>query len=144
MTVHLGRTLHNGIADLAISLIGVNHVLDDKGHAHFMRTREEMLEKPLAEVFKEEDLKWDNEIRNLWRSAAELLDLNGPLEQVGPFVMGRELSNTDFVIASLVLWLRRGEGDEGHRWRQLSEWDGGRWGLVWKAIEEMETKSTEI
>ncbi|CUA73388.1 hypothetical protein RSOLAG22IIIB_05278 [Rhizoctonia solani] len=140
----LGRTVHNALADLAIALIGVNHVLDDKGHDHFMRTREEMLGKPLVEVLKEEDLKWSTEIRSAWATAGQLLDTNGPMDQVGPFVLGKQISNADFMIAGMLVWLRRGEGPEGWRWKELSEWDGGRWGKIWEAVEELEAKSTQV
>ncbi|KAG8763651.1 hypothetical protein FRC11_014628 [Ceratobasidium sp. 423] len=144
MATTLGRTAYNAIADTAIALIGTNHLLDDRGHEYFMRTREEMFEKPLAEVLKEEDPKWSTEIRTAWATAGKLLDSNGPMDQVGPFVLGKQISDADFMIGGMLIWLRRGEGPEGHRWKELFEWDGGRWGKIWKAIEELEVRSTEV
>ncbi|CAE6507750.1 unnamed protein product [Rhizoctonia solani] len=145
MVASLGRTAYNAIADTAIALIGTNHILDDRGHDYFMRTREEeVFGKPLAEVLKEEDAKWSTEIRSGWATAGKLLDSNGPMDQVGPFVLGKQISNADFMIGGMLLWLHRAEGPEGHRWKELFEWDGGRWGKIWKAIEEIEAKSTEV
>ncbi|KDN44204.1 hypothetical protein RSAG8_05677, partial [Rhizoctonia solani AG-8 WAC10335] len=144
MTASIGRTAYSALADLAIALIGVNHVLDDRGHEYFMRTREENFGKPLAEVLKEEDLKWSTEIKSAWATAGKLLDTNGPMDQVGPFVLGKQISDADFLIGGLLIWLRRGEGPEGHRWKELIEWDGGRWGQIWKAVEELEARSTEV
>ncbi|CAE6478557.1 unnamed protein product [Rhizoctonia solani] len=140
----IGRTAYNDIADLAISLIGTNHILDDRGHEYFMRTREEMYGKPLAEVRKEEEAKWSTEIKSAWAMVGKWLDANGPMDRVGPFVLGKQISDADFLIGALVLWLRRGEGPEGHLWKELLEWDGGRWGKVWNAIEGIEARSTEV
>ncbi|KAF8734036.1 glutathione s-transferase, partial [Rhizoctonia solani] len=144
MSATIGRTAYNAIADTAIALIGTNHILDDRGHEYFMRTREEGFGKPLVELLKEEEPKWSTEIREAWATLGKLLDLNGPMDQVGPFVLGKEISNADFMIAGVLVWLRRAEGPEGHRWKELFEWDGGRWAKIWQAIEELETKSTEV
>ncbi|CEL55509.1 hypothetical protein RSOLAG1IB_01521 [Rhizoctonia solani AG-1 IB] len=140
----LVRTIYNTIADTAIALIGTNHILDDRGHEYFIRTREEDFGKPLAEVLKEEDPKWSTEIRRSWVLVGRVLDFNGPIDQAGPFVLGKQISDPDFVIAGVLIWLRRAEGPEGHRWKELLEWDEGRWGKIWQAIEELEAKSTEV
>jgi hypothetical protein len=138
------RTVHYHLCDVAIPLIGLEHILDDRGHEYFVRTREVMYGKPLDQVLKEADGTWSTEVRNSWSTLGEILDLNGPMEQAGPLVMGKEVSYSDFIIAGLILWLQRGEGGDGRRWKELSEWDGGRWGLIWKEIEKLETKSTEV
>ncbi|CAE7123601.1 unnamed protein product [Rhizoctonia solani] len=145
MVATIGRTAYSALADTAIALIGVNHVLDDRGHEYFMRTREEIVfEKPLAEVLKEEEPKWSTEIKSAWATAGKLLDTNGPMDQVGPFVLGKQISDADFMIGGMLIWLRRAEGPGGHRWKEVSEWDGGRWAKIWEAIEEMEARSTEV
>jgi hypothetical protein len=140
----LVRTIYNTIAHTAIALIGTNHILDDRGHEYYIRTREEDFGKPLAEVLKEEDPKWSTEIRRSWVLVGRVLDFNGPIDQAGPFVLGKQISDPDFVIAGVLIWLRRAEGAEGHRWKELLEWDEGRWGKIWQAIEELEAKSTEV
>jgi glutathione S-transferase len=144
MTTALSRTVHSALCDLAISLIGVNHVLDDRGHEYFIRTREAMFKKPLAEVLQEEDSKWSTDIKTAWLTIGQMLDINGPMQEVGPFVMGKQVSYSDFIIAGLLIWLRRGEGIEGRRWKEVFDWDNGRWGAIWKEVEIMEAKSTEV
>ncbi|CAE6379976.1 unnamed protein product [Rhizoctonia solani] len=144
MYLFLGRSVHSITADTAIALIGTNHILDDRGHEYFIRTREENFGKPLAEVLKEEESKWSTEIRESWATAGKLLDANGPMDQVGPFVLGKQISDADFMIAGILIWVRRAEGPEGHRWKELLEWDGGRWGKIWQASQELEAKSTEV
>ncbi|KAF8604213.1 hypothetical protein BDV93DRAFT_522663 [Ceratobasidium sp. AG-I] len=137
-------TAHNLICDLAIPLIGLEHMLDDRGHEYFVRTREEMYEKPLTQVLEEAKAIWSTDVRKAWKTIGDMLDANGPMEQAGLFVMGKEMSYSDFIIAGLVLWLQRGEGREGPHYKELLEWDGGRWGLIWKEIEKLEAKSTEV
>ena len=144
MIRQIGLTAHNLLCDLAVPLIGLEHMLDDRGHEYFVRTREEMYEKPLAQVLEEAKAIWSTDIRKAWKTIGEMLDANGPMEQVGLFVMGKEMSYSDFIIAGLILWLRRAEGSEGPHYKELLEWDGGRWGLIWKEIEKLETKSTEV
>lgn len=145
MVLQLGRTVHYHLCDLAISFIGLHHVLDDRGHDYYMRTREEIVfEKPLAEVLEESKAVWSTDTRGAWKTIGEILDTNGPMEDVGVFAMGKEMSYSDFVIGGLILWLQRGEGPDGQHLKELLEWDGGRWGLMWKGIEKLETKSTEV
>ncbi|KAG8731893.1 hypothetical protein FRC12_019518 [Ceratobasidium sp. 428] len=144
MVSHLASTVHNHLCDIAIPLIGLEHVLDEKGHTHFVKTREVMFGKPLDEVLKEADTTWMTDVRNSWSNLGEMLDLNGPMEGVGPFVMGKNMSYSDFIIAGLMLWLRRGEGTDGRRCKELFTWDGGRWALIWNEIEKVEAKSTEV
>ncbi|KAG9126844.1 hypothetical protein FRC07_001745 [Ceratobasidium sp. 392] len=135
--------LHNHVCDVAVPLIATEHILDDKGHEYFMKTREEMYGKPMSEVLKEAEGIWLTDVRSSWSSLGDILNMNGPVEQVGPFVMGKNMSYSDFIIAGLMLWLRRAEGANGRCCKELFTWDGGRWGLIWNEIEKLEGKSTE-
>ena len=144
MIIQLSRTVHQHLRGLAISLIGLEHVLDDRGHDHYMQTREESFGKPLTQLLEESKVVWSSDTRGAWKTIGEMLDANGPMEQAGLFVMGKEMSYSDFVIAGLILWLQRAEGPEGQHYKELLEWDGGRWGLIWNEIEKLETKSTEV
>lgn len=145
MILQVCNPLHNQTCDLAAALVGVNHLLDDRGHEYFMRTREEVVfEKPLAEVLEESKAVWSTDTRGAWKTMGEILDINGPMEQVGVFAMGKQMSYLDFVIGGLILWLQRAEGPDAHYTKELLEWDRGRWGLIWKEIENLETRSTEV
>ncbi|KAG9120807.1 hypothetical protein FRC07_003545 [Ceratobasidium sp. 392] len=129
---------------VAVPLIATKHMLDDKGHEYFLKTRGEMFDKPMEEALKDTDGIWLADVRNSWSSIGEILDMNGPIEQVGPFVMGKYMSYSDFAIAGLILWLRRAEGADSRRCKELFTWSGGRWELIWNEIEKLEGKSTQV
>ncbi|QRV89851.1 glutathione S-transferase [Ceratobasidium sp. AG-Ba] len=143
-TIFIGRTVHNQISDVTIALVGLERILDDRGHEYFIRTREADYEKPLSDVLKEADETWTTDIRKSWSLLAETLDMAGPMDEVGLYMMGKQMSYVDFVIAGIMLWLRRSDGVDGRRCKDLFTWDGGRWALLWNEIERLEAKSTEV
>ncbi|QRV89913.1 glutathione S-transferase [Ceratobasidium sp. AG-Ba] len=144
MALQLDRTVEEHLANIAVPLVALERVLDDRGHEHFVKTREAIYKRPLAEVLERADGVWTTNVRNSWSSLADNLDMNGPMAEVGPYVMGKSMSYSDFYIAGIILWLRRGEGVNGWRCKELLAWDEGRWGLLWGEVEKLETKSTEI
>ncbi|KAG8746506.1 hypothetical protein FRC10_004640 [Ceratobasidium sp. 414] len=130
------------LAPFALPLVAGPGFLDDRGREYFLRTREQRL-KVLEDPAETGSKKW-GEIHDKWDAFGKQLDYNsGPGEQ-GPFVMGNEMSFMDFAIGGMFHWLRRAEGGDMPRWKDMSEWQGGRWARLWAEIEKLEKASTEV
>ncbi|KAG8682625.1 hypothetical protein FRC09_016637 [Ceratobasidium sp. 395] len=130
------------LAPFALPPIAKPGFLDDRGCEYFARTREPRLKK-FEDPAESGSKKW-GEIHDKWEAFGKQLDYNkGPSED-GPFVMGSQISFTDFAIGGFVHWLRRAEGGDMSWWKNMAEWQGGRWGRHWAEIERLEKTSTEV
>lgn len=56
----------------------------------------------------------------------------------GPFIMGREVSFLDFVVASHVLTTKDLLGEKSKEWIDMKTWNGGRWVKILKSVEKYE------
>jgi glutathione S-transferase len=112
--------------------------LDDRGREYFLRTRGDIL-KQLPEQRGIGSKMW-GEIHDKWDQCGSILDLN----EEGPFVTGKQISFTDFAIGGIIFFLRRVEGGEMLMWKNIAEWQGGRWARIWAEIEKLEKDSTEV
>lgn len=130
------------IAPIALQLTARAGFLDERSHEYFNRTRADRL-KSFAVMTQSESKLW-GEIHDKWDEFGKQLDLNnGPNEQ-GPFVMGKQMSFTDFAIGGMIHWLRRVDGEDAPRWKNMAEWQGGRWARLWAEIEKLEKNSPEV
>ncbi|KAF8688972.1 Glutathione S-transferase, N-terminal domain, partial [Rhizoctonia solani] len=118
----------------------VLHIMDERSIEYMRRTRGPRL-IPLSEVEAAE--KW-REAKERFTGLAESLALNDETGSVGPFMMGDHVSFSDFVLAGIFYWIRSVEGPGSIRLKELLEWDDGRWERLWKAIQEIENKSSEV
>lgn len=130
------------LLQVANPLVAKPGFLDEKGREYFLRTRESWF-GDLGEIAKAGPEKWE-EVRKKWDSFGPTFQLNQGAKEDGPFVMGSRPSFTDFAIGGLMFWLRRVEGGEMTRWREVAEWHGGRWGRLWAELESIERSSTRV
>ncbi|CAE6461118.1 unnamed protein product [Rhizoctonia solani] len=112
--------------------------LDERGREYFSKTREEYMKQIPAETGI--GSKFWGDAHEKWKWFGEMLDLN----EEGPFVTGKQISFTDFVIGGIIFFLRRVEGGDMPMWNAMAEWQGGRWAGLWAEIEKLEKDSTEI
>ncbi|KAJ1307246.1 hypothetical protein OPQ81_001359 [Rhizoctonia solani] len=118
----------------------VPRILDARSAEYMRRTRGARL-TPLSESEAAE--KW-KEAREIFSGLAQSLALNDETGAVGPFMMGDRVSFVDFALAGAIYWIRNVEGPDSVRLKEMLEWDDGRWDKHWKAIQEIENKSSEI
>ncbi|KAH7342055.1 hypothetical protein B0J17DRAFT_715195 [Rhizoctonia solani] len=111
--------------------------LDERGREYFLRTRETYL-KQTADTSVGSKF-WDD-LHEKWKWFGEVLDLN----EEGPFVMGKQVSFTDFAIGGIIFFVRRVEGGDMQMWNTISVWQGGRWAQLWAEIEKLEKDSSEV
>ncbi|EUC65049.1 glutathione S-transferase, partial [Rhizoctonia solani AG-3 Rhs1AP] len=115
-------------------------ILDPRSAEYIHRTRGARL-TPLSE--DEANAKWKEAQDNL-TGLAQSLAFNDETGAVGPFMMGDRVSFADFALAGVFYWIRNVEGPDSIRLKEMFEWDGGRWEKHWKAVEEIENKSSEV
>lgn len=126
---------------VALPLVARPGFLDDRGCEYFCRTRKVDINK-LSDLTEAGSKKW-SAIRELWDDFGKQLDVNVGIEE-GPFVMGKQMSFIDFAIGGMFHWIRRAEGGEMLRWKDMAQWQGGRWARLWAEIEKLEKNSTEL
>jgi len=94
--------------------------------AYFRRTREAKFGKKLEE-FAPPGPQRDN----IWRQAQEAFGVvDSWLEKNGKekkYVMGDVISYADITIAASLLWCKRVSGPHSQEWKDIEEWQGGRW-----------------
>ncbi|KAJ1307256.1 hypothetical protein OPQ81_001369 [Rhizoctonia solani] len=112
--------------------------LDKRGREYFLKTREGVFNQ-LPDDTSIGSKFW-GDAHEKWKWFGEVLDLN----EEGPFVTGRQPSFTDFVIGGIFFFMRRVEGGEMRMWKEVAEWQGGRWAHLWTEIEKLEKDSTEV
>ncbi|CAE6461127.1 unnamed protein product [Rhizoctonia solani] len=112
--------------------------LDERGREHFLKTRTQVF-KELPANANIGSTYW-GDVYEKWKWFGEILDLN----EEGPFVMGKQISFTDFAVGGIISSLRRVEGGGMRIWSAIAEWQGGRWARLWAEIEKLEKGSTEV
>lgn len=60
-------------------------------------------------------------------------------DEIGPYFMGDEISWVDIVMTSYFAWLRVTFGEDGTRFRDIMEWDGGRWQRLYRDLQKFAT-----
>ncbi|EUC65050.1 glutathione S-transferase, partial [Rhizoctonia solani AG-3 Rhs1AP] len=118
----------------------IPRILDPRSVEYVRRTRGARL-NPLSE--DEAAAKWKAARDNL-TGLAQSLAFNDETGAVGPFMMGDRVSFADFALAGVFYWIRNVEGPDSIRLKEMFEWDGGRWEKHWKAVQEIENKSSEV
>ncbi|CAE7232118.1 unnamed protein product [Rhizoctonia solani] len=118
----------------------VPRILDPRSVEYMHRTRAARL-APLSE--DEAAAKW-KDAQERFTGLAQSLSLNDETGAPGPFMMGGRVSFADFALAGVFYWIKNVEGPDSVRLKEMFEWDGGRWGKHWKAIQEIDHKSSEV
>lgn len=115
--------------------------LDARSAEYWYRTRGDRF-KPLSE--DEIATKWEV-VREKWSALGASLDFNQGTSHDGPFVMGKQISFVDFAVGGEIYFLLKVEGKDSARFKEILEWQGGRWKALWDRIVELETTgSTQL
>ncbi|KAG6807307.1 hypothetical protein H0H93_001751, partial [Arthromyces matolae] len=111
-------------------------VLNPASQDYFRRTREKVfggkkLEDitPTGDVDREEwdKLKAGFDVINAWWEKAE-----------GPFLLGEKPAFVDFAVAALLQNVKQVFGIRSSQWKDISSWNGGRWGELVTRLQEYE------
>jgi glutathione S-transferase len=114
-------------------------LLDERGQEYFARTRGAIFGTGLPKLLESAAENW-SAAEARWDKISEVFDLN----QGGPFVMGHQISFTDFVIGGVIHCLQKAEGGEMTYWKKMAKWHGGRWATLWEEIAKLEADSSEV
>ncbi|KAG8680917.1 hypothetical protein FRC11_001823 [Ceratobasidium sp. 423] len=116
------------------------HLVDARSVEYLNRTIGELLQ-PLPDDVAAQ--KW-GEAHEKFVAFTKSVQLNDGTEDGGPFIMGKTVSFLDFIVGGFVQWIKKIEGEDSARLKELLEWEGGRWGKHWQAIQGIENKSSQL
>ncbi|KAF6754142.1 hypothetical protein DFP72DRAFT_990594 [Ephemerocybe angulata] len=57
------------------------------------------------------------------------------LERQGPFIGGEKLTYLDAALGGVFSWMESVFGEDSAEWKQVTEWNNGRWGRLYKNIK---------
>ncbi|KAF6745017.1 hypothetical protein DFP72DRAFT_1051592 [Ephemerocybe angulata] len=57
------------------------------------------------------------------------------LKQQGPFIGGEKLTYVDAALGAVFHWMENLFGEDSAEWKQVTEWNNGRWGRLYKNIK---------
>ncbi|KAH7342057.1 hypothetical protein B0J17DRAFT_746273 [Rhizoctonia solani] len=120
-----------------IPLIARPGFFDEHSREYFLRTRETYFKQTVDTSIGS---KFCGELHKKWDWFGEVPDLN----EKGQFVMGKQVSFTDFAIGGIIFFVRRVEGGDMQIWKAIAEWQAGRWARHWAEIEQLEKNSSEV
>ncbi|KAF8625943.1 hypothetical protein AX17_006669 [Amanita inopinata Kibby_2008] len=113
--------------------------LNPTSQEFFRRTREEWYKKKIEDMepkgAAEAEAAW-----NVLKQGYNKLDRAWQLSEglAGPYVMGNTLSFTDITVVSWTLWLRNIFGKDSQRWKDITDWNDGRWGRLVESLAKYE------
>lgn len=89
-----------------------------------------------------ESLLGDSKQRELKAEARESFrEADRQLEEIsqkyggeGPWLLGKEVKLPDIAVASSLAYVAAMLGEESEMWKEIMEWDGGRWAKRWDAF----------
>jgi glutathione S-transferase len=116
-------------------------VMDPQEQEYMYRSRGKDNFAPPTEIVAAQKLV---EGREKWEAFSQVLELNGGDGSAGPFVMGDRITFADFAVGGMLSILDRVAGDEGNIWKEVMQWQGGKWARFWKEIEGLEKKTSEL
>ncbi|KAJ4000447.1 hypothetical protein F5050DRAFT_498111 [Lentinula boryana] len=103
---------------------------------YFRTTRELRYKKKLEDIAPLQDRPrlWDQVRRGL-DSISRYMDANG---MEGLFWFGEELTYADVVMVAWLVWVKRVLGRETSEWRNILDWNDGRWGRLMVHFQQWE------
>ena len=57
-------------------------------------------------------------------------------DHTGPFIMGDVISWGDIIAGSYLIWMKLVYGEESQQWKEISSWNGGRWGNLLQSLDK--------
>lgn len=113
-------------------------ILRPTSEEYFIRTRELSFGKKLV------DMRLTGEAHEkAWKEVEEGFGkvdqwMNEGPNNGAPFVMGDQVSFTDFMIAGEMQWCMKAFGEESDLWKDMMTWHGGRWGKLVANLKKYE------
>jgi glutathione S-transferase len=96
--------------------------LNPVSEAYYRRTREALYGKRLEELSPIGPQREEH-----WKRVQEAFGVVASLLEGKKFLLGDTISFADLRIASSVLWIKRSIGAQSQEWKDIEEWNGGRW-----------------
>ncbi|CAE6419830.1 unnamed protein product [Rhizoctonia solani] len=123
---------------IPLCLPNLPRILDSRSIEHIKRTRG--VDRILESLTTEDKARLLKAVQQKFESLAHSLELNNG---IGPFVLGDRVSFIDFSIGGLLSFIQRTESDPA-LFEEILSWSGGKWGIYWDRIQQIERSSPEI
>lgn len=110
-------------------------VLNPVSQEYFRRTREQEFGVTLEGFVPQ----GDSAVEQWTALEANFAKIGGwfaKTDDLGPFIMGKEVSWGDIMVSSQLIWLKRVWGEDDQKWKDITEWQGGRWGRFMDAMDK--------
>ncbi|KAF9468314.1 hypothetical protein BDZ94DRAFT_779175 [Collybia nuda] len=132
---HFRPSISSTLPVLQFTLPAIYTVLSPVSKPFFRKTKEAALGitlddlSPKGKRRKEEWVKVRERYNNL---------INQLPCQNGPYILGREVSFLDFIVASHVLAIKRLLGENSMEWNEMKTWNRGRWVTICNSVKKYE------
>lgn len=135
---HAFRSLLLGTDMLSIMIPAVHDALNPAAQPYFRQTREKLLGKleDCAPAGSEKRAKHWQGVQKSFHTIAEWLKNGGTERQF--FGGADRIYYADINVASFLAWIRAIYGEESKEWKDVLDWDGGRWGKFMDAMKKYE------
>ncbi|KAF8600275.1 hypothetical protein BDV93DRAFT_268153 [Ceratobasidium sp. AG-I] len=130
------------LAPRMIPLIARHGFLDDRGEEFYL-ARQARLGNSLARMAEGGAQNW-GQVLEKWDTLGLLLSLNIAPDEIGPFVMGKQVSYSDLVLGGVLHWIQKTEDEDMKIWRDISELQDGWYGNLWDEVEKYTQDSSEV
>ena len=107
-------------------------ILGDSGE-FYRKKQEARWNVNFETVIKEKKVELLETGKEAWSKLAVILGKNGP---DAPFFYGRVPSYADLIVVAFLLWMKVILGSDNVEWKQILEWDGGRWAKMLQDTQE--------
>jgi glutathione S-transferase len=131
----LSALMLNGLWGLMVPVI-IKHI--DEASALKYRSRFEVKTGVTVESLLEEDKRLELKTK----ARASLKEADRQLEEIGnlcggkgPWLLGKEAKLPDLAVGGTLAYVAAVLGEDSELWREIRQWDAGRWGNRWDEIK---------
>lgn len=110
-------------------------MLNPSSSEYFRRTREASFGKTMEDLIPKGDeatAHW----AKLREGFSKIAYLYAFTDDLGPFMMGNEISWDDLLLCSFFSWMKIVWGEDDKKWKDITEWDDGRWARLHGELEK--------
>ncbi|KAH9480881.1 Glutathione S-transferase-like protein ustS [Psilocybe cubensis] len=110
-------------------------MLNPRSSEYFRRTREASFGKTMEELIP----KGDGAVGNwdvLREGFSKIAYVYSFTDDMGPFLMGDEITWGDLLLCSFLSWMKIVWGEDDQKWKDVMKWDGGRWERLFNDLQK--------
>ncbi len=111
------------------------YILNPTSQVYYRTTREKAWGKTLEDITPSGDSRVE-QWKKVEAGFSGMAVWYSKKSEEGPFIMGSEVSWTDFVVGGHLMWFNKAWGDDDPKWGAIMQWNGGIWRTLLRALTE--------